>query len=74
MTVITPTDSPKSVRNRCVIERFGDVFVFSCCLFNIPVGIRAVVIGLSQISSFFSYFYELSVAKRLVDCIFNYFI
>ena len=29
MTVVTPTDRPKSVRNRCVIEVFGGVFVLS---------------------------------------------
>ena len=52
MTVVTPSDRPKSVRNRCVIEHFGDVFVLSCCLFDISDGIGAFVIGLSQISSF----------------------
>ena len=54
VAVVTPTDRPKSVHNCCVIKRFGDVFVLSCCPFDIPVGIRAFVIGLSQISSFFS--------------------
>ena len=29
MTVVTPTDRPKSVRNLCVIEVFGGVFVLS---------------------------------------------
>ena len=29
MTVVTQTDRPKSVRNRCVIEVFGGVFVLS---------------------------------------------
>ena len=29
MVVVTPTDRPKSVSNRCVIEVFGDVFVLS---------------------------------------------
>ena len=53
MTVVTPSDRPKSVRNRCVIELFGDVFVLSCCPFDISGGIGAFVIGLSQISSFF---------------------
>ena len=38
--VITPTDRPKSVRNCCVIKVFGW---------------RLVVIGLSQISSLFSW-------------------
>ena len=36
MTIVTPTDRPKSVRNRCVIEGFGGVCVLS----------------LSQVSSF----------------------
>ena len=49
---VTPSDRPKSVSNRCVIKLFGDVFVLLCCPFDIPVGIRAFVIGLSQISSF----------------------
>ena len=50
MTEVTPYDRPKSVRNRCIIE-LGDVFVLSCCPFDISVDIRAFVIGLSQISS-----------------------
>ena len=29
MAVVTPNDRPKSVRNRCVIDVFGGVFVFS---------------------------------------------
>ena len=29
MTVVTLTDRPKSVRNRCVIEVFGGVFMLS---------------------------------------------
>ena len=29
MAVFTPTDRPKLVRNRCVIEVFGGVFVLS---------------------------------------------
>ena len=29
MTVVTPTDRPKLVRNCCVIEAFGGVFVLS---------------------------------------------
>ena len=55
MTVFTPSDRPKSVRNRFVIELFGDFFVLSCCPFDISVVIRAFVIGLSQISYFFLY-------------------
>ena len=52
--VVTPTVRPKSVRNRCVIELFGGVSVLSLCPFYIIVGMRAFVIGLRQISSFFS--------------------
>ena len=54
VTVVTPTDRPKSVRNRCVIELFVTLFVLSLCPFDISVGVGAFVIGLSQISSFFS--------------------
>ena len=55
ITVVTPSDRPKSVRNRCVIEGFVVVFVFSCCPIDIYDGIRAFVIGLSQISYFLSH-------------------
>ena len=54
VVVVAPTDRPMSVRNRCVIELFGGVFVLSFCPVDISVGIRAFVIRLSQISSFFS--------------------
>ena len=53
VTVVTPTDRPKSVHNRCVIEGFGGVFVLSCSFFDFSLGVCAFVIGLSQISSFF---------------------
>ena len=51
---LPPTDRPKSVRNRCVIEGFGGVFVLSRCFLDFSVDEGAFVIGLSQISSFFS--------------------
>ena len=53
MAVVTPTDRPKAVRNRCVSEVFGG---FLCCplVFEFSVGIRFFVIGLSQISFFVS--------------------
>ena len=54
MNVVTPSDRPKLVGNRCVIELFGDVFVLSCYPFDLYVGLRAFVIGLSKISSFSS--------------------
>ena len=49
MTVGTPTDRPKSVRNRCVIAVL-------CCLlvFDFIVRIGVFVIGPSLISFFFS--------------------
>ena len=53
MTVVSPTDRHKSVRNRSLIEGFGGAFVLS-------IGFRIFcwyelffVIGLSQISFFF---------------------
>ena len=54
MTAVTPTNRPKSVRNRCVIKVFGGVFLLSRCFLDYSVGVGAFVIGLSQISSFFS--------------------
>ena len=54
VAVVTSTDRPKSVRKRCVIELFVALFVLSLCPFDISVGVGAFVIGLSQISSFFS--------------------
>ena len=55
MAIVTPTDRPKSVRNRYVIEVLVE---FVCChvaCWVFSVGVGAFVIGLSQISSFFSY-------------------
>ena len=55
VAVVTPTERPKSVRNRCVIELFVPLFVLSLCPYDISVGVWAFVIGLGQISSFFSF-------------------
>ena len=38
VAVVTPTDRPKTVRNRCVIELFVALFVLSLCPFDISVG------------------------------------
>ena len=54
VTVVTPTDLPKSVRNRCVIKVFGGVFMLSRCFLNFSLGVGAFVTELSQTSSFFS--------------------
>ena len=50
----TPTDRPRSARNRWVFEVVCGVCVLSLCFF-ILIWNRGVVIGLSQICSFFSY-------------------
>ena len=50
MTVVTTTDRPKSVRNRCVIDVFGGVFVCCPLVFEFSVCIGVFVIGMSQIS------------------------
>ena len=55
VAVVTLTDRPKSVRNRFVIELFVALFALSLCPFDISVGVGAFVVGLSLISSFFSF-------------------
>ena len=55
VAIVTPTDRPKSVRNRFVIDVFVALFVLSFCAFDISVGDGAFVIGLSQISFFSLY-------------------
>ena len=46
----------KLVRNRCVIEGFGGVL---CCrVLDFSVGVGIFVMGLSQISSFFSTYFN----------------
>ena len=54
MAVVTPTDRPKSVRNRCIITVFGGVFVLSPCFLDFSVGVGALFIGLSVRSFPFS--------------------
>ena len=34
LSLLTPTDCPKSVSNRCVIEVLGGNFMLSRCFFN----------------------------------------
>ena len=53
-TIVTPTERPKSVRNRCVIEVFRGVCVLSRCFLGFSLDVGDFVIGLSQISSFVS--------------------
>ena len=54
VAVVTPANRPKSDRNRYVIEVFGGLFVLSHWFLDFAVGVGDFVIGLSQISSFFS--------------------
>ena len=53
--VVTPTERPKSVRNRCVIYVLVAFLCRHFLFLEFSVGIRSSVIGLSQISFFFSY-------------------
>ena len=69
MAIVTPTDRPKSVRNRCEIEVFGGVFAFSLCFLDISVGVRAFVIDFSQISSFSLIFASSFVIRGSAACI-----
>ena len=55
MAVVTTTDCPKSVRNRCVIEVFGIVLALWLCFLDLSMGESFFVIALSQIASFFSW-------------------
>ena len=45
MTVVTLTDRPKSVRNRCVIKVFGSVFYVITLLFGFFCGCRGFCHG-----------------------------
>ena len=54
MTAVAPTDRPKSVRNRSVIKVLVAFFYVVTLLFGFSVDVGAFVIGLNQISSFFS--------------------
>ena len=62
MAVVTPTDHPKSVRVVVLSKFLLEFFVLSRCFLDFSVGVGAFVIGLSQISSFFSFY-------NLIRCI-----
>ena len=42
VAIVTPTDRPKSVRSRYVIEVFGGIFVLSRCFLDFSVGVGAL--------------------------------
>ena len=65
VALVTPTDRPKSVRNRCLIEHFCGVVCVVTCPFEISVGVRAFVIGLGQISSFLSLDADMALNNNL---------
>ena len=69
MAFATPTDRPKSDRNRCLIEVLVAVFVLSRRFLNFSVGVGAFIIGLSQTSSFFSYnvYYKIMLECLIQD-------
>ena len=57
LAIVTGTDRPKSVRNRCEIVVFDGVFHTCChsfCVLEFSFFVGAFVIGLIQISSFSS--------------------
>ena len=49
MDVVTTTNRPQSVLKQFVIEDFGGVYVLLISLFEFSAGVKAFVIGLSQI-------------------------
>ena len=54
LALVTTTDSPKSVPQSLYNRSFWWRFVLSRCFLDFSVGVGAFVIGLSQISFFFS--------------------
>ena len=72
MTEVIPTDNPKSVRKRCVIEDFGGSMC--CLLIFIFRWYGGFFIGLSQISFFFLFINEnvfLLKLKAIQAAVFN---
>ena len=61
MTDVTPTDRPKSVHNRCVIEVFGGVFCVVTLLFGVFCGCKGFC---HRTESDIFFFLLVSVADR----------
>ena len=55
------------VCNRCVIESFGGFFCVVMLLYEFSLGVGAFVIGLSQISSFFSQYMYYHLLSYLIN-------
>ena len=56
MTVVTPTDRPKSVRYRCVINLLSELFVSLLCFNGNSAGIRRVSCDLGRSLHFLFHF------------------
>ena len=69
VTAVTPTDRPKSVRNSCVIKVFCGVFMLSRGFLDCSEGVGVFVTGLSQISSFFSFFVIIRIRGSILQII-----
>ena len=67
MADVTPTDRPKSVRNRLVIEVFGGLFVLSLWFYEFHVDERVFVVGLGQNSSFCSCLNNLFLLYKMIS-------
>ena len=69
MAVVTPSDRPNSVRNRCVIEVFGGVFVLSHCFIDFSVSVGAFFHRTGSDLYFFrSFFSYISQLVRFARC------
>ena len=73
MTVVTPTDCPRPVRSRCVINGFGGVFVLSIDCFEFSIGISNSARSL-PFSVIIATYYSVcvSIISRRKSCILGY--
>ena len=67
MAIVNLTDRPKLVRNRCVIEVFGSIFVLSHCLFDFSDGVGAFVIDRTE-SDRFLFLFSNNMKFSFHDC------
>ena len=65
LVVVIPTDRPKSVRSRCVIERFDDVFVLSL---KFKFLIVWVLLSPDWVRYFPFSLYNMLIQKYLTEC------
>ena len=67
MTVVNPTDRPKSVGNRCVIEAFVGVFRVVTLIFGFSRGCRGFCHRTESDLFFFSWFLVILEVGRSCD-------